>query len=505
VNNQTEIWGVALEMKGVTKKFPGTLAVNNVDFEVRSGEVHALMGENGAGKSTLMKIIAGSFNDYTGSITINGKEVLLCSPGDAKKEGVGMIYQELSLAKPISLAENILVGKLPVKGLFINRKQIESIVRSVLERVGLSYLDPFIEVSEISQHEAQLAEIGKALYNNPCILVMDEPTSALSSEEVQRLFDIIRDLKNNGIAIVYISHHLSEVFEIADRVSVMRDGEIVGTHDISDITPPEVVELMVGRAITEFYKSRKSSVGNVVFEAKDISRWGFFHNVSFQLHQNEILGICGLAGAGRTELARAIMGIDKLDRGALIFEGVEFRNRSMYQAIRHGMGYLPENRKLQGLAIRMTMEENMYGAIIKKLSKGGVFLGRRGTAMLNKIASELQVYPMEMKRMISNFSGGNQQKILLGKWLASQPRLLILDEPTRGVDIGAKMLIHKTIERIAAQGRPIILISSDLPELVGLSDRVIVLREGKVLGEISGDEITEDNLLLAANGERRLN
>ena len=505
MTDKTEPGRVVLEMKHVSKSFPGTLAVNEVDFEVRAGEVHALLGENGAGKTTLMKFLAGSFDDYSGRIVINEKEVWLHSPGDAKKEGVGMIYQELSLAKPISLAENILVGNLPAKGIFVDKKSLYSKARGALERVGLDYLDPFTEVSEISQHEAQLVEIGKALYNNPFILVMDEPTSALSREEVLRLFDIIHELKRQGIAIVYISHHLSEVFEIADRVTVLRDGEKVGTHEIKDVTVPKLVEMMVGHSITEFYKKRETNIGDIVFEAKNISRWGFFHDISFNVRKGEIMGVCGLAGAGRSELACAIMGIDKLDSGSLVFEGNEFRNKSMYHAIRRGIGYLTENRKLQGLALRMSMEENMYSAIIGDLSKGGVFFRKRGEELLKRISEELQIYPPEMGRMLSNFSGGNQQKILLGKWLASQPRLLILDEPTRGVDVGAKMLIHKTIEGLADQGHSIILISSDLPELAGLSDRVIVLREGKLLGEISGNEISEDNLLLAANGEGRLN
>ncbi len=498
---KAKIGEVVLEMKGVSKRFPGTLAVDNVDFNVRAGEVHALMGENGAGKSTLMKMLAGSFTDYTGEILINGKSVLLTSPSTAMNEGIGMIYQELSLAKPLSVAENILVGQLPKKGGFVSRKKMVEITQEVLNRVGLHNIDPMIEISEISQHEAQLAEIGKALYKDPAILVMDEPTSALSREEVERLFDIIRSLKAEGIAIIYISHHLPEVFQIADRVTVLRDGKKVGERNISEVNPEMLVEMMVGQKIEKFYSKREANIGDVVFEAKDISRYGFFHNVSFQVHKGEILGICGLAGSGRSELAQAIIGIDRIDEGEIHFEGKKIKNKNMYQALNRGMAYLTEDRKLQGLALRLTMEENAFSAMIPNLSKGGIFDRRRGKDVLQEIIDKLQIYPAEPGRMISNFSGGNQQKVLLGKWLALKPRLLILDEPTRGVDIGAKMLIHKVVEELAQSGHSIILISSDLPELVGLSDRAVILRNGHLIGELSQSEISEDKLLLAANGE----
>lgn len=492
---------VVLDMRKVSKSFPGTLAVDNVDFQVRAGEVHALMGENGAGKSTLMKMLAGSFDDYSGDIEVGGKVVRITDPLIAKQHGIGMIYQELSLAKPLSVAENILVGHLPTKGIFVDKKEMVRITREVLQRVGLEHIDPMIEISELSQHEAQLAEIGKALYLKPGILVMDEPTSALSREEVTRLFDIIRNLKEQGIAIIYISHHLPEVFEIADRVTVMRDGKNVGTDMICNVTPEKLVEMMVGQKIDKFYTKREKDAGEVVFRANDISRWGFFHHVSFEVRKGEILGICGLAGSGRSELACAIIGIDPIQEGTIEFEGKTIRNKDMHQALTRGMAYLTESRKLQGLALRLTMEENIYSSMIGDMLRGGVFSKKMGQEKLAEQIKNLQIYPAEPNRMVSNFSGGNQQKILLGKWLALKPRLLILDEPTRGVDIGAKMLIHKTIESIADQGHSVILISSDLPELVGLSDRVYILREGKMIGEFNKHEINEDTLLLAANGE----
>jgi len=487
-------------MKEISKRFPGTLAVSEVNFCVNNGEVHALMGENGAGKSTLMKVLAGSFDDYTGEIIINGKSVSLYSPLLAMQEGIAMIYQELSLAKPLSVAENMLVGNLPVKNGLVDKKEMVRLCRQLLERVGLSDINPLAEISEISQHEAQLVEIAKALYRNPSILVMDEPTSALSREEVERLFDTIRLLKAQGMAIVYITHHLPEVFSIADRVTVLRDGKHVFTGEVKDITPEKLVEHMVGQKLDIFYSRRAASAGDVIFRAENITRYGFFHDLSFEIRRGEILGLCGLAGSGRSEIARAIIGIDALDRGTITFEGKKIKNRNMYEALERGIAYLTEERKLTGLALRMTMEENALCALIPSLSRFGIHDGAKGKPILKEVVSRLQIYPPENNRMISNFSGGNQQKVLLGKWLALRPRMLILDEPTRGVDIGAKVLIHKVIQELAEEGNSILLISSDLPEMSGLSDRVIVLREGRLIGEIKRGDISEERLLLAANG-----
>jgi ABC-type sugar transport system ATPase subunit len=412
-----------------------------------------------------------------------------------------MIYQELSLAKPLSVAENMLVGNLPVKRGLVDKKEMVRLCRQQLERVGLSYINPLTEISQISQHEAQLVEIAKALYKNPSILVMDEPTSALSREEVGRLFGVIRHLKSQGIAIIYITHHLPEVFEIADKVTVLRDGKHVFTGDISAVTPQKLVELMVGQKLENFYTKRESKAGDVVFSARNITRYGFFHDLSFDLRRGEILGLCGLAGSGRSEIARAVIGIDALDGGVITFEGKQIRNRNMYEALTRGIAYLTEDRKLTGLALRMTMEENVLCALIPSFSKFGIYNGAKGKPTLMEIINRLQIYPPETNRMIFNFSGGNQQKVLLGKWLALRPRMLILDEPTRGVDIGAKVLIHKVIQELAEEGNSILLISSDLQELSGLSDRVVVLREGHLTGEIVCEDISEERLLLAANGE----
>lgn len=500
---------LVLRMAGVSKRFPGTLAVDNVDFDLRKGEVHALVGENGAGKSTLMKMLAGSFSDYTGDIFINGEKVTLHTPLEAKQQGIEMIYQELSLARPISIAENILVGRLPKRGLFLDTKAMKEQAQKLLERVRLGHLDPSMPISEISQHEAQLVEIAKALGNNPNMLVMDEPTSALSREEVKILFGIIADLKKQGISIVYISHHLPEIFEVADRVTVMRDGKKVGTHDIRSntegpcIDSEKLVELMVGRSIKEFYSKREAQVGDEILRVDNLSRYGFFHNISFSVRKGEILGICGLAGAGRTELARSIVGADPIDDGDIYLDGSKIRIKQMGSALKAGIAYLTENRKTEGLALRMSVEENMLAAMIPELSPGLVYKNKKGKQPMMELIDRLNIILPSTNSMISSLSGGNQQKVLLAKWLAIKPRVLILDEPTRGVDIGAKMHIHRTIEDLANNGHAIIVISSDLPELVGLADRVEVMRNGHFIGEIGRDEMSEDALLLAANGEGR--
>ena len=493
--------GYSLEMKNVSKSFPGTRAVDDVSFGVRPGEVHALVGENGAGKSTLMKIMAGSFSDYTGEIVMNGKTVNLYSPSAAKDFGIGMIYQELSLARPISIVENLMAGRLPKKMGFINWKAAEQDSKALLERVGLSDLDVHKPISEISQHEAQLVEIAKVLGLNPSVLVMDEPTSALSNTEVNRLFNIIRQLKNQGIAIAYISHHLQEIFEIADRITVMRDGKHVKTANIGEVTNEQIVELMVGRSINEFYTKREAKIGEELFRLEDLSRYGFFHNVNLSVKAGEILGVCGLAGAGRTEFARSLMGIDPLDAGNIYLNGEKIRIRSMSEAISKGIAYLTESRKTDGLALALTVAENCLACIIPRLSRGPFYSGKRNKGKVLELIEALRIYAPGIDVPVRNLSGGNQQKVLMAKWLAAVPKVMILDEPTRGVDIGAKEIIHKAIAGIATEGNSVILFTSDLPEMAGLCDRVVIMYQGHIIGEIDRENMSEGSLLLAANGK----
>ena len=492
---------LALEMREVSKRFPGTLAVDRVSLEVRAGEVHALVGENGAGKSTLMKMLAGSFDDYSGQIAINGKVVPLHSPALAKKHGVGMIYQELSLAKPISIAENLLVGRLPTRRGILDRAELRTQTRHWLGEVGLD-LDPDVPVEDISPHEAQLVEIAKVLATSPAILVMDEPTSALSREQVERLFVIIDGLKKKGLAIIYISHHLPEIDRVADRVTIMRDGRKVATRVMSETSREDIVQMMVGKlgeGVSAHARDTTARVaGAEVLRVEKLSRWGFFHDIDFTGHAGEIVGICGLAGAGRSELARVLVGLDQKDAGRVLIDGKEVNITSMAQALKAGIAYLSEDRKTEGLALKMSIAENALAGVIPRLSSAGVYFPGRANDLLSRLMNELVVSPNDPKRMVGNLSGGNQQKVLLAKWIACEPRVLILDEPTRGVDIGAKRVIHEAIRRLTDAGHCVILISSDLPELVGLADRVMIMRQGRFTREMPRSACTEESVLLAA-------
>ncbi len=489
-----------LQMKGVSKQYPGTLAVDSVDFDVSKGQIHALMGENGAGKSTLMKILAGSFRDYTGTILISGKEVKLHSPQQAKKHGIEMIYQELSLAQPLTVAENILAGRLPVKGgIFLDRKKTIREAKKYLDLVGLNEISPMTLVEQLSQHEAQLVEIAKALSNEPKILVMDEPTSALSRKEVDRLFEIIEKLKSNGITIVYISHHLQEIFQISDQVTVMRDAKKVATMPLSKVTPDKLVEMMLGKPVSQVRIERKSAQGEKRFSVNQFSRFGFFHDISFDIHAGEILGIGGLAGSGRSELARSLSGIDAYDTGEITLDAQPLEPCDMQTCIKAGLGYMTEDRKLQGLALKLDAQANIATCLNVKQSYR-VMTGQ-GRRVFKNQAEKLNLYPAQPTRQVTQFSGGNQQKVLLGKWLALSPEVLIVDEPTRGVDVGAKQIIHEAIVNLAEQGKCVLLISSDLPELVKLADRVMIMRKGHFIKEMKKGELSENAVLLAANGE----
>lgn len=491
----------ALQMEGVSKRFPSMLAVDKVDFEVCPGEVHALMGENGAGKSTLMRILTGSFDDYTGSIRISGKEVSIHSPADAREQGIGMVYQELSLARPISIAENLLVGRLPARrGGFIDRARLLREARACMKLLGLD-LDPLKTVGEISQHEAQLVEIAKVLGNRPCILVLDEPTSSLSREEVRRLFAILRELRKGGLAIVYISHHLPEVFEIADRVTVMRDGRKIATREIGEVTPQSLVQMMVGQRVEDFYLRREPKIGGPVLQVECLTREGFFHDISFTLKAGEILGVAGLSGAGRTELGRSLCGLDPVHHGSARLLGEPLARDNYPRNVGRGIVYLTEDRKGDGLFLRLPVKANLLASILPLHTRAGFYRAGMDAPVVERFLKELGVAAASPEVDAGTLSGGNQQKVLLGKCLAPAPRVLVLDEPTRGVDVKAKRGIHEAVARLAAGGAAVLLISSDLPELARLSDRALVMRKGRILGEIPKQALTEEALLLAANGQ----
>lgn len=488
-------------MHGVSKRYPGTLAVDHVDFHAQPGEVHALMGENGAGKSTLMKMLAGSFADYEGDIEIHGKPASLRSPAEAKANGIEMIYQELSLAQPISIAENILAGRLPRKwSMFVDHNALVSQSRHWLERVGLGHIDPMTTVDTLSPHEAQLVEIAKALSNHPTILIMDEPTSSLSRKEVEILFGIIADLKREGLAIIYISHHIPEIFASCDRTTILRDGKMVSTGPIGDYTAATMIEAMVGRSVAELNSTPPHAPpGEELLRVVQLTRYGFFHDNNLHVNQGEILGIGGLAGSGRTELGRSIAGFDPIDEGTVVIGDVDVTQSGVRDRLNQGIAYLTEDRKHLGLAVELSVETNMMTGLNVQQSRR--VDDNQAQAVFAAQVEQLQIYPADPQRQVSQLSGGNQQKILLAKWLATKPQLLILDEPTRGVDIGAKGVIHQSIRDLVASGTSVILISSDLPELTHLADRVAVLRRGRIVAELTGDQLNESAILLAANGE----
>ncbi|MCU0625456.1 MAG: sugar ABC transporter ATP-binding protein [Gemmatimonadaceae bacterium] len=491
----------ALEMRGVRKRYPGTIAVDGVDLVVRRGEVHALLGENGAGKSTLMKMLAGSFSDYEGTILVDGRAVTLHSPAQARAHGIQMIHQELNLAPTQTVAENLLAGRLPRRfGVLVDGAALAREARTLLERVGCT-VDPATPVERISQLDAQLVEIAKALGNGPSILVMDEPTSALGRDDVARLFAIIDRLRDDGLSVIYISHHLPEIFEIADTVTVLRDGKRVATAPIDAVTPQSLVAMMVGGAVSALQAHRRAAPGAALLEVRGLTRRGFFADASFTVRAGEIVGLCGLGGAGRSELLRAICGADPVDAGEVRVQGATVRCRSLADAIAARIAYVPEDRKTQGLALRLPVGDNVLGTTITAHARGGWYARGRGAPLADALVRRLQVNPPDLSRAVGSFSGGNQQKVLLAKWLAIEPAVFLLDEPTRGVDIAAKVAIHETIAQVADAGAAVVLVSSDLPELLALASRILVMRRGRIIGELARDGATEETLLLAANGE----
>ena len=488
-------------MQSISKAFPGTLAVDRVDFDLLPGEVHALVGENGAGKSTLMKILAGSYEDYTGEIFINDEPVRLDSPAKAISYGIGMIYQELSLAEPLSIAENILINRLPLKsGFRVDKKEMVREASRILGQLGLE-LNPLLPVSSISRHEAQLVEIARVLGNDISILVMDEPTSSLSREEIRTLFSTIEALKQQGLSIVYISHRLPEIFRIADRVSILRDGKKALTAPLHEMTSSTLAAVMIGRDPEEYIRQTSVKQEEKSLQVSGLSRNGFFHDISLEAARGEILGIAGLSGAGRSELGRSLCGLDPSDRGEIFVNGKSVPRGSYRKSINSGMIYLSEDRKTDGLFAGLKVRNNILAAVIDKSCRAGIYNRNSYRDRLQSLMHKLKISPPREDAEVRTLSGGNQQKVFLAKWLAADPDIFLLDEPTKGVDVGARAGIHETIVELARKGRTIILISSDLTELVALSDRILVMRNGSIIEELSDYQLTEEAVLLAANGE----
>jgi inositol transport system ATP-binding protein len=489
-----------LEVEDVRKEFPGVVALDNVSFRLKRGTVHALMGENGAGKSTLMKIIAGIYAPDRGSFRLKGQQIVLDSPLHALEYGIAMIHQELNLMAFMTVAENIWIRREPKTVLgFVDHKELRRRTNELLRRLNID-IDPEIEVRELSVANRQMVEIAKAVSYDSDVLIMDEPTSALTEKEVKHLFGIIRDLKAQGKGIVYITHKMSELFEIADEVSVFRDGRYIGTHASSEVTRDQIIHMMVGREITQMFPKEDVPIGNVVLSVKDLTLKGRFRDVSFDLRAGEILGLAGLVGSGRSNVAETIFGVTPASSGAIEIKGRPININSPYQAMQHGMAFITEDRKETGCFLLLDVLANMEMAVLNQDFVAGGFVKEGAvTRECETMRSRLRVKTPDMHEPVINLSGGNQQKVLIARWLLTKPKILILDEPTRGIDVGAKAEIHKLITQLAGQGVAVLMISSEMPEVLGMSDRIMVMHEGRVTGFLDRNEANQVKIMTLAS------
>ncbi|MBK0032121.1 sugar ABC transporter ATP-binding protein [Erwinia sp. S43] len=488
-----------LEVDNVRKAFPGVVALDNVSLRIRPGSVHALMGENGAGKSTLMKIISGLYQPDSGEVRLRGETVSLSSPLVAQQAGIAMIHQELLLMNPMTVAENIWIRREPRNRFgFIDHTAMYQQTEALLKRLKIN-LDPDAEISDLSMASRQMVEIAKAVSLNADVLIMDESTSSITETEVEHLFAIIRDLRASGIGIVYITHKMNELYEIADEFTVFRDGKYVGTHAASDISRDRVIQMMVGREITQMFPKESVEIGEVVLKADGLTLDGVFRDVSFELRAGEILGFAGLVGSGRSNVAETLFGVTPATSGTITLDGHERVISSAYKAIRHGMAMLTEDRKETGCFLPLDIQENMQiAAIHEGYCRNGIVDAAQLEADCHAICQKLRVKTPDMHECIENLSGGNQQKVLICRWLLTKPRILILDEPTRGIDVGAKAEIHRLIVELARQGVAIIMISSELPEVLGMSDRIVVMHEGKVTGIVNAATADQTTIMSLA-------
>ncbi|MCP4405671.1 MAG: sugar ABC transporter ATP-binding protein [bacterium] len=496
---------IILEMKNMTKIFPGVKALQNVDFTVRKGTVHALMGENGAGKSTLMKVLYGikSLDPGGGSITFKNKPLHVKSPIDAIKSGIAMIPQEISPVPNLSVASNVYLGREAVKhyGIqIVKQRQIEEETRELFEELQID-LDPSIMMADLSIANAQLVAIATAVSYNSDLIIMDEPTSALTEQEVEHLYRIVRNLKEKkGIAMVFITHKLDEVFQIADEITVLRDGELVGCEPIEKMTKEKLIAMMVGRSMDEFFHKETAEIGEVVLSVKNISLGKKFKNVSFDLRRGEVLGLAGLMGAGRTELMEALFGFVPHDSGEVWIKGNKVDITSPKDAIAHSLGFVTEDRKLTGLFLDLSVSDNMIMPDVKSYLKFGLLNFKTIGEHCQEQREQLQLKTPSLEELVDNLSGGNQQKVVISRWLLMEPDILILDEPTRGIDVGAKAEIHRLICELAINGKAIIMISSEMPEILSMSDRIVVMHEGEYSGQLLREEATQEKVLHLATG-----
>ncbi len=486
-----------LEMKGIAKTFPGVKALDGVSFSVKYAQVHALVGENGAGKSTLMKILNGVHQADCGDIYFNGEKIVLKDTADAKARGIGLIFQECNLINTLSAAENIYLNRLKKRNGRVDWKQIHKDAQELVDGLGFHF-DVTETVENLSAAQRQLVEIAKVLSVDAKLIVMDEPTSSLTAGEAEKLFEIIAKLKASGITVVYISHKMDEIFRICDTVTVLRDGQIIETRPTQDFTRDEIIERMVGRSVDMEYPRKQCAIGDVVLQVEHLTRNGIIEDISFELRRGEILGFAGLVGSGRTELAEAIFGAEKYDAGTISINGKKVQIHSTHEGKKMGIGLLTEDRKETGLVLTYDLIQNISITNLDK-AKNGMFLSaKKERDLTGSYAKELNVKTPSMKQLAVNLSGGNQQKVVFAKWLFSDADILILDEPTRGIDVGAKYEIYLLMNKLAEQGKSIIMISSELPEVLGMCDRVIVLSGGAKVGELNRDEASAESVMRLA-------
>ena len=489
-----------VEMKGINKAFGSNQVLKNAGFFLKDGEIHALMGENGAGKSTLMKILTGVYTKDAGTVLVDGQEVTNKSPQEAEKAGIVFIYQEMNSLFDLTVEENLFMGKEITKGFGIcDKKAMRAKAREVMERMGVN-IDVGAVMSDLSVGQQQMVEICKALMADAKVLIMDEPTAALTQSETEVLFQVINSLREKGVSIVYISHRMEEIFELCDRITILRDGEYIDTKYIKDITMDDIVQMMIGREIGERYPKRDCAIGEEVFRVEGLSHEKYFKDVNFSVRAGEVLGVSGLMGAGRTEIMQAIFGNMPTTGGKLFIEGKEVTIRNPRQAIDAGIGFITEDRKTEGLLLEKSISENIEICNLGKVSNNGVLSAKKRGDLVKRGIEEFRIKCFGPFHECNNLSGGNQQKVVLAKWIYTDPKILILDEPTRGVDIGAKKEIYSVINDLAAKGVAVIMVSSELPEVLGMSDRIMVVHEGHVTGIIDAAGADQAKVMTLATG-----
>jgi len=487
-----------LELKGIIKRFPGVLALDNVQFSLNAGETHVVVGENGAGKSTLMKIINGLYQPDEGEILLEGRNVKLHSPRDALRLGISMIHQELSPVLDMTVGENIFIGCEPSRFGFVKKREMYKQGRDLLASLGID-IKPEKTMRELPVAQMQMVEIAKAISYNSKIIIMDEPTSAISDKEVGVLFQIIAALKEKNVGIIYISHKMDEIFRIADRITVMRDGKYIGTYPAGELDRNTLISLMVGRELNHLFPEKRSTPGEVILKVNNLGLQGFFENVSFELRRGEILGVAGLMGAGRSEMAETIFGIRQASAGEVVFNGRRGIFKNPAEAIKNRMAMITEDRKKTGLNTRTSVKKDMTIVRLKDFCRLGQFISTiRENAGADQGIRQLNIKTPSRNQIVNNLSGGNQQKLIIARWLMSEPELFIMDEPTRGIDVGAKYEIYSIICELASQDKAVLMISSELPEILGLCDRVVVMREGRMTGELDKDQISQEKIMSLA-------